>query len=33
MGTVDTTTAVVEGVEGTLLTIVGIGVEGLSVSF
>jgi hypothetical protein len=33
MGTSDTTTMVVEGVEGVPLTIVGMGVEGLPISF
>jgi hypothetical protein len=33
IGTYETTTIVVEGVEGVLLTIVGMGVEGLPISF
>jgi hypothetical protein len=33
IGTSDTTTIVVEGVEGVSLTIVGMGVEGLPISF
>jgi hypothetical protein len=33
MGIVGTTTAMVEVVEGTLLTIVGMGFKGLSISF
>jgi hypothetical protein len=33
MGNSDTTTIVVEGVEGVLLTIVGTGVEGLPIYF
>jgi hypothetical protein len=33
IGTFDTTTIVVEGVEGVLLTIVGMGVKGLPIYF
>jgi hypothetical protein len=33
MGTFDTTTIVVEGVEGASFTIVGMGFEGLPISF
>jgi hypothetical protein len=33
IGTLDTTSIVVEGVEGVLLTIVGMGVEGLPICF